>query len=346
LIAIAVWVGLTAARALAADPRADFLKLIDRGRVPLDAKQEADASVADGSQIRFSFAAEADQRVPGILIKPAGATGRRPVVIVLHGTGGTAQGMLPLMKKFVARGMTAVAIDGRHHGARTPAGKGSAAYNDAIVKAWKNPGSAHPFFFDTVWDVMRLVDYLQTRDDIDASHIGLIGISKGGIETYLSAAVDPRIAAAVPCIGVQSFAWALDNDKWQPRIGTIKPAFDAIAKLAGVEKPDTAFVRAFYAKVSPGIDGEFDAPSMLPLIAPRPLMTINGEIDDRTPPPGLKLCTDAALQAYRAAGAEDRLKVVIEPRTGHKVTSESEIMAVDFLAQWLGVDPTTRPGAL
>ena len=44
---------------------------------------------------------------------------------------------------------------------------------------------------------MRLVDYLATRDDVDARRIGLTGISKGGIETYFTAAVDKRIAA--PC---------------------------------------------------------------------------------------------------------------------------------------------------
>ena len=61
----------------------------------------------------------------------------------------------------------------------------------------------------------RLVDYLKTLKDVDAKRIGLIGISKGGIETYLAAAVDQRIAVAVPVIGVQSFRWALENDQWQ-----------------------------------------------------------------------------------------------------------------------------------
>jgi hypothetical protein len=192
---------------------------------------------------------------------------------------------------------------------------------------------------------MRLVDYLQTRDDIDPARIGLTGISKGGIETYLSAAVDPRIAAAVPCIGVQSFGWALANNQWQSRIGTIQPAFDAIARLAGVEKPDAQFVHEFYEKVCPGIDGEFDGPSMLPLIAPRPLMTINGENDGRTPAAGLKLCTDAAIAAYRAAGAADRFKVMIEPRTGHKVNPDAEQAAIEFFAQWLHAAPATQPAA-
>ena len=96
-----------------------------------------------------------------------------------------------------------MAIDGRHHGERSAEGKGSAAYDAAIVEAWHSGG--YPFYYDTVWDVMRLVDYLETRDDVDAKRIGLTGISKGGIETYLTAAVDTRIAAAVPCIGVKAF---------------------------------------------------------------------------------------------------------------------------------------------
>src|SRR6185437_13871657 len=121
-------------------------------------------------------------------------------------------------------GFIAVAIDGRYHGERTQAGKGSIEYADAIVHAWRD-GKEHPFYYDTVWDVMRLVDYLKTRKDVDAKRIGLIGISKGGIETYLAAAVDKRIAVAVPVIGVQSFRWALENDQWQGRVKTIQNAF-------------------------------------------------------------------------------------------------------------------------
>ncbi|MGA2233682.1 MAG: alpha/beta hydrolase, partial [Tepidisphaeraceae bacterium] len=191
------------------------------------------------------------------------------------------------------------------------------------------------FFFDTVWDVSRLIDYLQTRDDVDAKRIGLYGVSKGGIETYLTAAVDTRVAVAVPCIGLESFRWADENDSWHSRIGTIQTAFDAAAKEAGVAKPDGDFLHQFYSRVAPGIDGEFDGPSMAPLIAPRPLMTINGEIDPRTPLPGLKLCTDAAAAAYRAAGVEDHFLVRIQPKTAHHVNPDSQAAAVDWFVKWL-----------
>ena len=48
----------------------------------------------------------------------------------------------------------------------------------------------------------QLIDYLETRDDVDPMRIGAIGISKGGVETYFAAAADTRIVVAVPCIPV------------------------------------------------------------------------------------------------------------------------------------------------
>ncbi len=176
----------------AADARADFLKLIQRPRVRL-APQVDELPTTNGIvQFHFSFASD--------------ARGRRPTVIALHGTGGNKQNMLLLCRKLATNGFVAVAIDGRYHGERTKRGSGAEEYNDAIARTWRN-GREHPFYYDTVWDVTRLVDYLKTRKDVDAKRIGLIGISKGGIETYLAAAVDKRIAVAVPVIGVQSFRW-------------------------------------------------------------------------------------------------------------------------------------------
>lgn len=44
------------------------------------------------------------------------------------------------------------------------------------------------------WDLMRLVDYIETRDDLDASHIGCIGFSGGGMQGLWLAAMDDRIS--------------------------------------------------------------------------------------------------------------------------------------------------------
>ncbi len=322
--------------------RAAFLRVIDRPKVPL-APEEKPASEADEdgvSTIHFTYASDAEQRVPGILLKrarhaaPSGE--RRPVVIALHGTSGNKSSgeVLEILRAAVRAGFIGVAIDGRYHGERTKAGSGAAEYNDAIVRAWRT-GRGHPFYYDTVWDVMRLIDYIETRDDVDASRIGLMGFSKGGIETYFTAAADPRIAAAVPCIGVQSFGWALDNGQWKARIATIQNAFNIIASDEKQNNPGADFVRTFYGRIVPGIDGEFDGPAMLPLIAPRPLLVINGDSDANTPVAGVRLSVDAARPHYTEQNADDRLVLNVQENTAHRVTPESKTQVVDWFVRWL-----------
>jgi len=243
------------------------------------------------------------------------------------------------MRTLAGEGFIAVAIDGRYHGARITEGKGTEEYQDAILKAWRRgqvgKDLEHPFYYDTVWDVMRLIDYLSQRDDVDPSRIGLFGVSKGGIETYLTAAMDPRVAVAVPCIGMESFKWAVDHNDWQGRIGTIQNAFDAAAKESHVPSPGAPFVRSFYARVAPSIDGEFDGPAILSLIAPRPLLCINSDTDPHTPLGGVQVCMDAGTLAYSGMGVHDRIGFRIQPHTGHKVTDESKGAAVDWFVRWL-----------
>ena len=334
----------TARLALGVEPdvRADFLKMIDRPRVPLVAEEHETSAKGPLAEYHFTYAADANQRVPGILVKPiaeadAKAAKRRPVIIALHGTGGKKTDELPLLRELAAHGFIGVAIDGRYHGERSPEGKGSGEYQKAIARAFSEPGEKHehPFYYDTVWDVMRLIDYLETRDDVDINRIGLYGVSKGGIETYLTAAVDPRVAVAVPTIGMESFRWALDHNAWQSRVGTVQNAFDAAAKADGVTSPNADFVAKFYDHLVPGIAGEFDGPAMIVKIAPRPLMTINGDSDPRTPLDGLKLCIEAAHATYHAAGADDHFVARIQEKTGHKVNSDSQAAAVDWFVKWL-----------
>jgi len=295
-----------------------------------------------GGLEQFAFQSDAANRVPGMLLKPSGSAGPFPTVVVLHGTGGTKEGQVDLLKRLADAGFLAVAIDGRYHGARTQAGKGSAEYVDAMLRAYRGSGE-HPFLYDTVWDILRLLDYLETRPDVDRERIGMIGFSKGGMELYLAPAVDPRIAVAVPCIGVQSFRWALENDAWQSRAGTFQAALNAAAAAEGV--PVSAqFLKKFYDRVAPGVYGEFDGPRMVPWIAPRPLLVINGDSDARTPMPGLQECLRAAEQAY--AAAPGRFRAILQPKTGHQVTPEALSAALLWFEQWLkpGVKPRSGAG--
>jgi dienelactone hydrolase len=321
-----------------ANTRAAFLQVIDRPRVALMPEVEKLAPEEGLKKYHLWFYSDETERVPGYLLlpDPAKFKGPRPVIIVLHGTGGTKGGsqIADIVFRAAAAGFIGVAIDGRFHGERTKARSGAVAYNAAIAEAFKT-GEGHPFFYDTVWDVMRLIDYLVTRKDVDAARIGLTGISKGGIETYLTAAADPRVAVAVPYIGVQSFRWALDNGQWPARIATIQDGFDAAAAFAGQPARSVDFVREFYARVVPGIDGQFDGPAMLAAIAPRPLLVINGDSDANTPVAGVRLSVAAAKLFYDAAKASDKLQLIIQENTPHRVNPESIDAGIAWFVRWL-----------
>ena len=318
--------------------RAAYLKIIERPRVAPRAELTELAPVEGFQKYHLWFYSDATERVPGYLLLPDAKAfrGPRPVIIALHGTGGTKDNpqIAAIALRAARAGFIGVAIDGRFHGERTKAGTGVAEYNEAIARAFKT-GEGHPFYYDTTWDVMRLIDYLATRKDVDAKRIGLTGISKGGIETYLTAAADTRVAAAVPYIGVNSFKWALENGQWRARIQTIQGAFDVAAREAGKSPDSVEFVREFYVRVVPGIDGQFDAPALLPLVAPRPLLIVNGDSDANTPIAGVRLAFRSAKAAYDAMNASDRVVLIVQEDTPHRVNPESIDAGIAWFVRWL-----------
>jgi dienelactone hydrolase len=47
-----------------------------------------------------------------------------------------------------------------------------------------------------VYDAMRMIDFLQSRPEVDGKRIGMVGISGGGLVTQFTSALDDRIKAA------------------------------------------------------------------------------------------------------------------------------------------------------
>jgi len=310
--------------------------------VPPNPKVESTSTDAAGRTVEvLSIATEKkadgkEERVPLLIVRPAKASGKLPAVIALHGTGGNKEGMRGWLNDLADRGIIGVAIDARYHGARAGGAKGAAAYNEAITRAWKaKPGEPqeHPFYYDTVWDLWKTVDYLRTRDDVDGERIGMLGVSMGGIETWLAASVDERVKVLVPLIAVQSFRWSLDNDRWQGRANTIKAAHEAAARDLGEKEVNARVCKALWDKVIPGILGPYDCPSMLRLCADRPLLILGGEEDPNCPFGGAKLAVASAEAAYRKS--PDRLKVVILPGVRHQVTPEMRKEALEWCVRWL-----------
>ena len=317
--------------------RARFLKLLDRPRVSLDVKMVGSASGMLVTE-QGTFASEPGERVPFLLQRSLDSEKdkiKRPAVLVLHGTGGSKEGNKALLAELAQRGFVALAIDGRYHGERVPGGaKSTKEYNEAIFRAYQKPEPRpHPLYFDTVWDVMRAIDFLQKHSAVDGKRIGVVGFSKGGIETWLAAAADERIKVAVPAIAVQSLRWSLENEKWQARAGTVKEAHLSVARELGKKEIDAEVCRALWGKVLPGILDEFDCPQMLTAIAPRPLLILSGENDPNCPLEGAKLAFTAAENAYKAK--RDCLKIDVAAGVAHKVTDEQRQLLVSWLVRWL-----------
>lgn len=318
--------------------RAEFRQLLERPRAALDPKSTI---LEDGPFFieRGSFASEPGERVPFVLIRAKISEARSPVVIALHGTGGNKEGQLALLRELAQRGFVAIAIDGRHHGERIPVGAArSEHYQEAIIRAWREKDPArqeHPFFYDTAWDLGRTVDFLETRPEVDRNKIGVIGFSKGGIEAWLGASIDERIKVAIPAIAVQSFRWSLENDRWQGRARTISRAHEAAREDLGEKEVNKNVCHQLWTKVMPGILDKFDCPSMIRLLAPRPLLILSGENDPNCPLPGAQIAFSAAEAAYKKAGALDRLKIDVAAGVGHRVTEEQRLMAISWFERWL-----------
>lgn len=327
-----------------AEVRKAFYALLDRPKVPLDVTVDKTEKISGGLVLeQFDFATEETddghvERVPALLIRPDDQGVKHPAVIVLHGTGGNKEGLRTWMTDLATRGIIGIAIDARYHGDRAYGARGSDAYVAAITRAWRSPSrekQRHPFYYDTCWDLWRTVDYLETRGDVDPKRIGMFGISMGGIETWLAASVDERIAVAVPAIAVQSFQWSLENGQWQGRARTIAGSHQAAAKDLGEPEVNARVCRTLWDKVIPGILGPYDCPSMIRLFAGRPLLILNGELDPNCPLGGAERAFAAAEAAYKKADASDRLRINVAKGVGHTVTADQRKEMLDWFVRWL-----------
>ncbi len=323
--------------------RAGFQKMLDRPRLGLFPHVQPTQEPGEFDVEKGDFLSERDtdgteERVPILLIKPKSATSKRPAVIVLHGTGGTKESQAGFMQELARKGIIGVAIDARYHGDRSAGTGGSKAYLEAITRAWRTkPGEPqpHPFYYDTVWDLWRTVDYLQSRPDVDPDRIGMVGFSMGGIETWLAASVDERVKVAIPAISVQSFKWSLENNQWQGRAKTVSLAHEAAAKDLGESEVNARVCRELWNKVIPGMLDQYDCPNMLKLFAGRPLLILNGETDPNCPIGGSEVAFASAREAFATIGKPEMLKIDVAKGVGHAVTKPQMEMALDWLVTWL-----------
>ena len=131
----------------------------------------------------------------GVMVKPQG-TGPFPAVILSHGLGGNAEGIIRSMgQECVKWGLVCIATSYTHAG-KSGGGRGGLAQMD-FTQAGARP--------ENVRRALACLEILRQQKDVDGSRISAYGFSMGAFVTIALAAAAPEqiAAAAVASGGVQ-----------------------------------------------------------------------------------------------------------------------------------------------
>ena len=160
------------------------------------------------------------------------------------------------------------------------------------------------------WDDVRSVDYLASRPEVDASRIGCVGLSVGGVRSAHLAALDDRIKAAVVVGWMTSFPAQLQRH---------------VRNTIG------------HTKLVPGLYHHLDYPDVASLAMPTPLLVINGSRDALFDPAGVRAAFAKLEACYAKAGVPDRVRTRLYD-TPHELNADMQAEA------WAWLDQHLRPG--
>lgn len=288
--------------------RATLLRLLgempprpDPAKVKVISKEDK----GDYTLERFEFHNGVDMIVPGILLLPKSRQGSVPTILGLHGHGSSkesictdaksAQLIGPMLAK---KGYAVAAIDGYFNGERV--GKGPASRLD-------NAGGQESSLFKlylwqgrTLWGMMLreeqcLIDYLETRPEIDKQRIATTGMSMGCTRSWWLAAIDDRVKAVV---GVACFT-----------------RYTELIAHGNLRK------HGIYYFV-PGVFAQFDTEAIHALIAPRPHLELSGDQDGGAPTDGIVTLEKKLGAVYHLYGKDDHFRSVIYKDTAHEYLPE------------------------
>ncbi len=205
-----------------------------------------------------------NQTVRGFLNIPGSGTPPYPAIIYLHGVGDSKSSDYVELGTaiFTAGGFAVLTIDIQYHGERRNEWakfdlKGDMRYTtrDAIVQ--------------TVIDLRRGIDFLESEEGIDQDRTGFLGISLGGIIGAIFVGLDERVEAPIIALAGGGLRWAFGFDAFY---GETKDYLNVIEPLN------------FIGRVSP-----------------RPLLMINAEKDKVIPRKSTEML-------YRKAGRPKEIK--------------------------------------
>lgn len=180
--------------------------------------------------------------------------------------------------QIVEQGLAAIAIEPIGFGCR----RGDEAKRRGLGTNSCQPAAGAALLFGEtmigwrVWDVMRTIDFIETRAELDARRIGCLGISGGGTITVFASALERRIRAAL----VSGY------------LNTFK---DSILSLAHCMD-----------NYVPGILNWAEMSDVAGLIAPRALWAESGERDNIFPIAAFQQSFAEVQRIYQVFGAADR----------------------------------------
>ncbi|HET9424354.1 MAG TPA: amidohydrolase family protein [Gemmatimonadaceae bacterium] len=215
-------IAAAAAPAQSGAPRESTLFTYD-ARAPLNARTFDRMDSAAFVREKLVFDGWRGSRVPGFVAVPRTFAVRHPVIVLVDGLGGWKERWWQptswnrgkvLIDSLLRSGFAVAMVDAPASGERTFENDYQTA--ETFVRrpdAWREMGIRNAI------ELRRLIDYLATRPDIDTSRLGMLGLSHGGMMTFVLAAVEPRVRAGVAGLTpLQNIPDELLPDNYAPRI--------------------------------------------------------------------------------------------------------------------------------
>jgi dienelactone hydrolase len=270
---------------------------------------------------RFEFHNGVDMVVPGILLIPKNIKKPVPAIIGLHGHGSSKESICTDPKSaqmvgpmLVKKGYIVAAIDGYFNGERVgkgPAGKldrGAGGQEMSLFKL--NLWLGRCLWGMMLRDEQCLIDYLETRPEVDAQRIAATGMSMGCTRSWWLAAIDDRVKALV---GVACFTRYTD--------------LIAHGNLR---------MHGIYYFV-PGVFKHFDTEAIYALAAPRPMLMLSGDQDGGAPTDGILVLEKKLAAVYGLYGKGQYFRSVIYRNTAHEYLPEMKDEMVSWFERRLPV---------
>lgn len=145
-----------------------------------------------------------------------------------------------------------------------------------------------------VHESLCALEYLLSLPYVDGNRIGITGASGGGYNSWITAAVEPRIAAAAPVVGTSEFA---------EQIRVCRPL-------------DWYYARE-HCHFIPGLLSFADNHELLSLIGPRPVMIVSARNDESFPIDGIRRIAAYGKLLYDSLGAPANFAHFEDATAGH-----------------------------